>query len=589
MAHEVKTHIAFDDNTKIDIISSIEIKEVLFGHHVFTIEVPFSQIENKQQHGFFKQSYQKYLGKAVNIFITNEIFTKLVANEYVFRGIITGVSMARTASDAESTILLSGFSPTILLDTGPIKKTFISKSITDIFNTTIKSVSSSFLSNIDIKPRKSVTWKYSVQFNETHFHFLSRLADTTGEWFYYDGKKLCLGDPKGKLVKLGFDKDLIDINLGMQVLPSTVESQYYHYQNDRLVSKDSASITISGLSSLNDFSLKQSGSLFKQKYTTNYPTHQRSEGDLNANLKNEKSRIASSMVEITGTSVFPDIHIGYQVQILGSNRVDRRQDYKDFGTYRITGITHLVRDNMYTNVFTAIPKNNATEFPPINYNLSHTRADSEYAIVKDNKDPKGLGRVKVQASWQKGNDTTPWIRLANQMSGNDYGFYFVPEIGEQVIVGYEMGNPQLPIVLGSAYHGKAKQPEKKNDQNYKKTIRTKGGNEILINDEKGKEVIQIKNPKGANQITLSMDGKGKIVVESKGDIEILAKDTIKMEAQKIILDAKVDVKITAGSKLKTSAANTQIESSMKTKLSSSMLDIDGGGIANIKAGLIKLN
>ncbi len=589
MAHEVTTKITFDDNSKIDIISSIEIKELLFGHHVFTVEVPFSQIENKQQHGFFKNSYQKYLGKAINIHIANEVFTKKEAVNYTFRGLITGVSMARTASDAESTILLSGFSPTILLDTGPVKKTYIQKSSVDIFNTTIKSVASSFLSNIDIKPRKSVTWKYTVQFNESHFHFLSRLADNTGEWFYYDGIKLCLGDPKGKLVQLGFDKDLIDINLGMQVLPSAVESQYYHYQNDRFVVKDSTDISINGLSSLNDFSLKQSGQLFKQKYTTNYPTHQRSEGDLNMNLKNEKSRIASSMVEITGTSVYPDIHIGYQVQILGSNRVDRRQDYKDFGTYRITGITHLVRGNMYTNVFTAIPKNNATEFPPINYTLSHTRADSEYAIVKDNKDPKGLGRVKVQTSWQKGSDTTPWIRLANQMSGSEYGFYFIPEIEEQVIINYEFGNPQLPIVVGSAYHGKAKQPDKKNDQNYKKAIRTKGGNEILINDEKGKEIIQIKNPKGENQITLSMDGKGKIRIESKGDIEVVAKDTIKMEAQKIILDAQMEVKITAGSKIKTSAAVTQIESSGQTKLRSGMLDIDGGGVANIKAGVIKLN
>jgi uncharacterized protein involved in type VI secretion and phage assembly len=175
------------------------------------------------------------------------------------------------------------------------------------------------------------------------------------------------------------------------------------------------------------------------------------------------------------------------------------------------------------------------------------------------------------------------------MSGSEYGFYFVPEIGEQVIINYELGNPQLPIVVGSAYHGKAKQPDKKNDQNYKKAIRTKGGNEILINDEKGKEVIEIKNPKGENKIILSMDGKGKIRIESKGDVEIVAKDTIKMEAQKIILDAKVEVKITAGSKIKTSAMTTQIDSSGQTKLSSNMLDINGGGIANIKAGLIKLN
>lgn len=589
MAYEVKTKIVFDDNTKIEIISSIEIKEILFGHHVFTIEVPFSQIENKQQHGFFKQSYQKYLGKAINIYITNQRYTKTVEAEYVFRGIVTGVSMARTASDAESMIVLSGFSPTILLDTGPIKKTFIQKNINDIINTAIKAVSSPFLSNADIKPRKNTSWKYSVQFNETHFHFISRLADIGNEWLYYDGKKICVGDPKGKNIKLSFDNDLMDINLGMQVLPNNVESQFYHYQNDRLVAKDASTIAISGLSSLNDFSLKQAGQLFKQKFTTNYATHQRSDGDLSNNLKNQKTRIANSMVEISGTSVYPDIHIGYQVQILGSNRVDRRSEHKDYGTYRVTGITHLVRDNMYTNIFTAIPKSSGVEYPPVNMHLSVNRADPEYAIVKDNKDPKGLGRVKVQTQWQKSNDTTPWIRLANQMSGADYGFYFVPEIGEQVIIGYELGNPQLPIVMGSAYHGKAKQSDKKHDQNFKKAIKTKAGNEILIIDEKGKEVIQIKNPKGDNQITLSMDGKGKIKVESKGDIELIAKDIIKLESQKIILDAKQEVSIKAGTKIKTSTMNTQIESSVQTKLRSNQLEVEGGMAANIRAGIIKLN
>lgn len=589
MAYEVKTRIVFDDNTKIEIISSIEIKEILFGHHVFTVEVPFSQIENKQQHGFFKDSYQKYLGKAINIYIINQRYLRGKPVEYVFRGIVTGVSMARTASDAESVVVLSGFSPTILLDTGPVKKTFAQKNIEDIVNGAIKAVNSSFLSNAEIKPRKKVSWKYTIQFNETHFHFMSRLADISNEWFYYDGKKICLGDPKGGNVQLGFDKDLIDINLGMQVLPSTIESQFYHYQNDKLVAKDSTGIAVSGLASLNDFSLKQSGNLFKQKTTTNYSTHLRSDGDLTNTLKNQKTRIANSMVEITGSSVYPDIHIGYQVQILGSNRVDRRSEHKDYGTYRVTGITHLVRDNMYTNIFTAIPKSSGVEFPPVNLNLSVTRADPEYAIVKDNKDPKGLGRVKVQTQWQKGNDTTPWIRLANPMSGSEYGFYFVPEIGEQVIVGYELGNPQLPIVMGSAYHGKAKQPDKKHDQNFKKGIKTKSGNEILIIDEKGKEIIQIKNPKGENQITLTMDGKGKIKVESKGDIELIAKDIIKMESQKIILDAKQEVNIKAGTKIKTSTANTQIESSAQTKLRSSQLEVDGGTAANIRAGIIKLN
>src|SRR5690606_33960359 len=97
----------------------------------------------------------------------------------------------------------------------------------------------------------------------------------------------------------------------------------------------------------------------------------------------------------------------------------------------------------------------------------------------ENHDPEELGRVRVQFQWQKANgDKTPWIRVAASGAGGGYGYFFVPEKGDQVFVGLEHNNPDKPYVVGGLYHGKAKPKGVSDKDNNKKVIQTKSGNII---------------------------------------------------------------------------------------------------------------
>ncbi|WP_222617369.1 phage baseplate assembly protein V [Flavobacterium muglaense] len=105
----------------------------------------------------------------------------------------------------------------------------------------------------------------------------------------------------------------------------------------------------------------------------------------------------------------------------------------------------------YTCVFKAIPSDAAA--PPYTDVSCYAKADSQPAKVIDNNDPEGLGRVKVQFNWAGASAKSDWMRMIQPHSGSGKGFYFIPEIDEEVLVGFEGNNAQNPYVLGSQYNG----------------------------------------------------------------------------------------------------------------------------------------
>ena len=89
-------------------------------------------------------------------------------------------------------------------------------------------------------------------------------------------------------------------------------------------------------------------------------------------------------------------------------------------------------------------------------------APQQRAKVVDNKDEQKLGRVRVQFPWQEilsEDMKTPWLRIAVPYAGQNKGQQFVPEIGEEVMVGFEMNNAERPYVIGSFYNGGVGNPD----------------------------------------------------------------------------------------------------------------------------------
>jgi uncharacterized protein involved in type VI secretion and phage assembly len=153
------------------------------------------------------------------------------------------------------------------------------------------------------------------------------------------------------------------------------------------------------------------------------------------------------------------------------------------------------------------------------------------AIVKDIKDPLNLGRVKVDFPWlaedadavsisaEEDRAHSFWARIATLMAGNGRGAYFVPEVGDEVLVAFEHGDIDRPFVLGGLWNADDAPPESMDSEgkNHIRSIHSRSGHVMAFDDnteeQKAKVTIQ---SQGGHQLALDDDGgQGKIEVKTK--------------------------------------------------------------------------
>ena len=178
-------------------------------------------------------------------------------------------------------------------------------------------------------------------------------------------------------------------------------------------------------------------------------------------------------------------------------------------------------------------------------------------LVTNNQDPEGMGRVKVKFPWLSNEDESHWARITSLMAGKDRGLYFLPEVDDEVLVIFEQGDVRFPYVIGALWNGKDTPPTKNDDgKNNVRLIKSRSGHVIRLNDEDGKETIEIIDKTKKNKIVIDTS-KDTIVITSNKDITLSApQGTIKLEAKNIQLKSTAETKIeaNAGIDIKANAA-----------------------------------
>jgi uncharacterized protein involved in type VI secretion and phage assembly len=165
-------------------------------------------------------------------------------------------------------------------------------------------------------------------------------------------------------------------------------------------------------------------------------------------------------------------------------------------------------------------------------------------LVTDITDPDGQGRVKVRLPWSPDAgraDYEVWARLATLMAGNNRGTWFIPDTDEEVLIVFEAGDPRRPYVIGSLWNGQDTPPEGMDapGRNYVKSIRSRNGVRVSLDDKDGKESLRLETPGG--QSLVLQDGPGNIEIrDSNGNI-------VKMETSGITVTSPSKVTVTAGS------------------------------------------
>jgi uncharacterized protein involved in type VI secretion and phage assembly len=208
-------------------------------------------------------------------------------------------------------------------------------------------------------------------------------------------------------------------------------------------------------------------------------------------------------------------------------------------------------------------------------------------VVTNNQDPDKLGRVKVKFPWLDEDDESNWARVATMMAGNNRGTFFLPEVDDEVLVAFEHGNVETPYVIGGLWSGvDAPVRDNADGKNNVRVIRSRAGHEFILNDEDGKEQVEIKTKAGHQFLLDDSSGSEKIaIVDKSGNnkIEIdSAQNSIAISAQtKITLKAQT-VEITADTSMTVKSTQLEISADAAATLKSS-------ATLTIKGSLVKIN
>lgn len=243
-------------------------------------------------------------------------------------------------------------------------------------------------------------------------------------------------------------------------------------------------------------------------------------------------------------------------------------------------------------------------------------SEKEYSVttgtVKENWDKDHPGMVKVEFFFgEQGKNVTGWVPVMTSYAGNGYGSYMLPEVGDTVVIAFERGDRNCPIVIGSIW-GKvnALPAETAVEKNNIKRFLTKGGCQVIFDDEDSKNKIEITTPKkmkvaiedeketitvsdDSGDNGLSIDCKGgtlKISASKKIEISVGGNPSITMDGSAKSVEVKGNkIDLNGSQALNAKGSNTQITGSMLTVKGDSTVSVESSGMMQVKGAMIKLN
>ncbi len=573
--------------TELESFKEIRLHQKIHAHHFLEARFPWQVLEvDRKELG---NKSKEFLGETFAIKVTTN-FNKVKLGELVFHGIVTGVDIIKSADrQVGDEIVLSVSSPDIIIDGGPCFDQFIEKDI----GTIVKAITEDYESiKLTLNEPFSGKIDYVVQHDESIFEFIQRLSEQYGEWFYYNGEELIFGKPETTGIELSYRIDLTQykINLVPQPLPTR------YFSNDYLggfLNKESP--TDPTLSGMNITVFEKSKNVYKSNSeiwanTNNDPA---AENILKHKVKVQQESIALNMVRVSGSSKNPGVALGKVVKIEG---VD----------YRIVQVDHFVNGSgsgHYENQFTGVsakqngyPRTNVKAFP---FSLS------QIGIVKENHDPEGLGRVRVQFPWQiKQGKLTCWIRVVSMQAGKGGGMFRIPHKGDEVIVDFENGNAEMPYTSGSLYTPKSKPPEGSSDPDNNFTVWQVGPCSITIDEGSGSITFVDKSSS-----MIYLDGNGEVTISAETNLNILAlngeinidspiinigseasiPDLTNIHGNTIHIHASQLLELLSDIELKAQGMKTKIEGTTEVVVQGTKATVNGTAMTEIKGGQVKLN
>jgi Rhs element Vgr protein len=217
-------------------------------------------------------------------------------------------------------------------------------------------------------------------------------------------------------------------------------------------------------------------------------------------------------------------------------------------------------------------------------------------VVKINEDPDKENKIQVEIPLLNGEKNNVWARLASFWASSTYGAFFIPDVGDEVVLGFFNDNPNNAVVLGSLYSSKIAPSTAMTAENYTRSLVTKS--KLIMKFDEEKKVITFETP-GKNIIEINDDEKSIKLTDQNSNKIVMSDSGITIEsAQSLTLKAKTEVEISAGTNVSIKAggnvnlkgANIEASADMAfTAKGNAQAELSASGQVTVKGAIVMIN
>ncbi len=510
----------------------ISIEESLHLPAMFTLVVHNSYYPTNDKAEYQTWRHEKLfeIGKKVRLgFIsstTQDLHFKEPKEGYLIDGEITAIEV-HFNNQSEAPIIVRGYDTSHRLHRGRQNRSFLNNTDSDIVRKVAQEMGIQ-LGRID---ESGQVYEYVFQENQTNMEFLRERAARIGfELFIEDGKINFRKPDAQEAVKLKWLDEISSFSTRVTSAEqvSAVEVRSWDYTQKKLITSTAKSekvITNTG---------NQKGSNSSSKFNISTPPKMTVVDKPVFSAKEAEVMAQALCDELGGEFVYADAKAEGNPKIRPGRFVTLQNMGEKFsGKYYITDTRHFYSQRVYTTEFSVRGLRAGNLFSSVSHK-THLQPGETFlvGIVTNNQDPKGLGRVKVKFPTLTEEHESYWARVVGVGAGNARGFYCLPEINDEVLVGFEHGDIHRPYIIGGVWNGKDATPGNVNNtvQGGKvrlRTIKTRTGHTIeFVEESRGfsKAGIKIETASGH---TLHLNDTGSVEVKTKGGHKLNLDDKLK--------------------------------------------------------------
>lgn len=474
-----------------------------------------------------------------------------------------------------------------------------------------------FSGQYSVNSMPSSTREYCVQFNETDLDFVLRLLSEEGVHFYYgkdsDSSKLILQDAS----KPFSSDDAVSLDHIASPSGDNETADKWEYQNQF----HSASLEVANFNYSQSKLMTSKASSSKYSISGNtkfteyrYPTASGTGdyADLSAALVTvQRAQLDSGYSRVYGETKSVDLAAGFFLDM-----ASHPDDYQE-GKYLIIELEHLFETKDGTSFkhqteFVGVPEDSifypAYRPKPVVHGLQSALVSGQ---TDDEPSCDVSGRLRVKFHWdaETGDETSCYVRVAQPMAGNGYGFQFLPRAGHEVLVSFINGDPDQPVIVSSVYNSNYKPPyaTASTTQSGIKTKLAGEANELRFDDKKDNESFYMHAAKDflhevVNDHIETIAGEKKTTVtksiteaitekytlSSKDNMALSTEKAYTLNATNSIAENSKAITLTATDTLKLVVGDSKIEMSGDSiKITSSSITLNGDSAISLSGGSIK--